>query len=245
MQLRRKGARRDQSAGLHQHAGPAVRRVSVSPRASLNARALRSRNALKAAAREILNEKGFLSLRVQDITERADVATGLFYRYFHDLREIVGEVTQDFFRELLENTPAPKPASEPFEWMRQKIRGAVEAFAANPGVLACMFGVAGNFDEFDHIWQRNAHRWNLDVAVFLQKKAGFSRQRAQSMAFMLGAMTEGVIYQALIRRSADLVDLCRQPRDIAEVLAVLWYRTIYLSDPPASVLSGAGPKLLQ
>jgi AcrR family transcriptional regulator len=82
------------------------RRSSVQPAAALNARGLRSRDLLKQAARDALNEQGFRNLRVQDVTERAGVASGLFYRYFRDLREVMVEVSSSFFDGLLERTGA-------------------------------------------------------------------------------------------------------------------------------------------
>ena len=219
---------------------PTARWTSVSALDTLQARGLRSRDALKRAARDVLNDKGFLHLRVQDITERAGVAAGLFYRYFHDLRGIIAEVAQDFFGELLRNEGGAVEQREPYTWILHKVRGAVQAFASNPGVLGCMFGFAGTYDEFDRIWKDNAHRWNLSVAEFLVRESGYTPARARSMSFMLGAMTEGVIYQALIRHTEDLVGRGRRPRDIAGPLAVLWYRAIYLADPPTDQLSDSG-----
>ena len=224
---------------------PTARWASVSALDTLQARGLRSRDALKRAARDVLNDKGFLHLRVQDITERAGVAAGLFYRYFHDLRGIIAEVAQDFFGELLRNEGGAVEQREPYTWILHKVRGAVQAFASNPGVLGCMFGFAGTYDEFDRIWKDNAHRWNLSVAEFLVRESGYTPARARSMSFMLGAMTEGVIYQALIRHTEDLVGRGRRPRDIAGPLAVLWYRAIYLADPPTDQLSDSGRRMLE
>ena len=211
---------------------------------TLQARGLRSREALKRAARDVLNKKGFLSLRVQDITESANVANGLFYRYFRDLREIVAEVAQDVFEELLRSEGDSVASTHPFQWIFDKVHRVVQSFASNPGVLGCMFGFAGNYDEFDRLWKENAHKWNLDVAQFLNHEAGYAPARAHSMGFLLGAITEGVIYQAFIRHSEDLVGLGRRPRDIAELLAVVWYRAIFLADPPGDQLSGAGRRIL-
>ena len=246
MSVTRKPARRVRgAAGPALPRRPAARRDSVSAPDTLQARGLRSRDALKRAARDVLNEKGFLKLRVQDITERAGVAAGLFYRYFHDLREIVAEVAQDFFEVLLRNDGGAVEQREPYPWIFHKVHGAVQAFASNPGVLGCMFGFAGTYDEFDRVWKDNAHRWNLSVAEFLVRESGYTPARARSMGFLLGAMTEGVIYQALIRHTEDLVGLGRRPREIAELVAVLWYRAIYLADPPADQLSGAGRRILE
>ena len=246
MGVTRKPARRVRSAaGPAQPKRPAARRASVSAPDTLQARGLRSRDALKRAARDVLNEKGFLHLRVQDITERAGVAAGLFYRYFHDLREIVAEVARDFFEELLRNEGGAVEQREPYPWIFHKVHGAVQAFASNPGVLGCMFGFAGNYDEFDRIWKDNAHRWNLSVAEFLVRESGYTPARARSMGFMLGAMTEGVIYQALIRKTEDLVGLGGRPRDITGPLAVLWYRAIYQADPLADQLSNTARRMLE
>jgi hypothetical protein len=64
------------------------------------------------------------------------------------------------------------------------------------------------------------------------------------MGFVLGAMTEGVIYQELIRRTEDLAKLGRTPEDIADVIATMWYRAIFLANPPFDQLRAAGRKLV-
>jgi len=224
--------------------GPAERRASVQLPADLKARGLRSRERLKRATRELLNEQGFRSLRVQDVTGRAGVATGLFYRYFHDLREVVAEVSRDFFEELLADTEPVKSHAHPYDWIFATLNNAVSRFADNPGILACLFGLAGDYEEFDEIWKSNAHRWNLGVADFLQREAGFGAARARRVGFLLGAMTEGVIYQALIRRTEDLMALGRRPEDTADALAVMWYRAIFLADPPVERLRAAGRRFV-
>jgi len=133
--------------------------------------------------------------------------------------------------------------SDPYRWIFDNHRAVVAHFAKNPGVLACFFGLAGDYREFDAIWKRNAHSWNLQVANFLREAAKFAPGPAERMGFVLGAMTEGVIYQELIRHTEDLVKLGRKPEDIAEVIAVMWYRAIFLSNPPVNRLHSPGRKL--
>lgn len=232
------------SRPVGREAGRTERRRSVQPRELLQSKGLRSRDVLKRAARDLLNERGYRSLRVQDVAERAGVATGLFYRYFHDLREIVGEISQDFFAELLESAPPARDYEHRYDWIRANLVDVVRRFAANPGILACLFGLAGDYEEFDQIWKQNAHRWNLQVAEYLKNEAGFDAARARRSGYMLGAMTEGVVYQALIRRSADLVQFAPRSEDVADALAVMWYRAIFLEDPPPERLRAAGRRLV-
>jgi len=224
--------------------GRTARRASVLPLGALNARGLRSRDKLKAAARELLNEQGYRNLRVQDITSRAGVATGLFYRYFHDLREIVGEAARDFFAELLHEVKPVTEYEHPYDWIFVTLSDVVGRFAANSGILACLFGLSGDYEEFDEIWKENAHKWNLQVAEYLKRELGCDTAHARRMGFLLGAMTEGVVYQALIRRTADLLEMGDKPDDIADVLAVMWYRAIFFADPPPERLRASGRRLI-
>ena len=221
-----------------------ITRPTVQPASQLKARGLRSRESLKRAAKQALNERGYQKLRVQDVTEKAGVATGLFYRYFHDLDEIVIELAEDFFSEVLSNNDPPGTYTHPYEWLRSTLKRAVDTFAQNPGIVVCLFGLAGNHEDFDRIWKRNAHVWNLRLADFLRHQAGRDVTQARRLAYLLGAMTEGVIYQTLVRRTEDLNLVGSNPAQVADALATLFYRAVFLADPPKSALSIASRKLV-
>ncbi|RMF07416.1 MAG: hypothetical protein D6763_12410, partial [Alphaproteobacteria bacterium] len=154
--------------------------------------------------------------------------------------EIVVEITDDVFRELIEETVSLPHTDDAFGWILGIHRIALEKFSANPGILACMFGLAGEYQEFGDVWKANAHEWNVNVGRFLERTAGFSKTQAKSMAYVLGAMTEGVIYQSLVRGTEDLVKIGKTPEEIAEVISVMWYRAIFLSAPPSEKLRSAG-----
>lgn len=224
--------------------GRTRRRSSAQPKAALNQRGKLSRERLKRAASEVLNEKGYRNIRLQDVTERAGVASGLFYHYFRDLREVVAEVSSDFFDALVEDAKSLADHHEPYDWIFLNHRNVVERFERNPGILACLFGLSGDYEEFDRLWKKNAHAWNLQVADFLQKTAGIPAENAKRLAFVLGATTEGVIYQALIRHTEDLFEFGEKPEDIAEIIAVIWHRTIFLRDPPIEKLRAPGRRLI-
>ncbi len=54
-----------------------------------------TRQALTGAAAELIAEKGVAGLRIQEITERADVALGSFYNHFKTKDELVEAVVAD------------------------------------------------------------------------------------------------------------------------------------------------------
>ncbi|OUV59357.1 MAG: hypothetical protein CBC82_10240 [Cellvibrionales bacterium TMED122] len=115
----------------------------------------------------------------------------------------------------------------------------------NPGILGCLFGLAGDYEEFDEIWTKNAHAWNHRVADFLVEHAAFSESTASNMAFALGAMTEGFLYQVYIRHTNDLESFSGSSNSIAELIATLWYRTIFLKNPPERSASRVARRISQ
>lgn len=207
------------------HATPKKAKRNLTPKG------LRSRENLKKAALDALNTLGYTKLRVQDITNSAEVADGLFYRYFSDLHEIMLELAEDLFLGLLEDTSKIPRDVAPYQWLYDVHRVALLRFSNNPGVLACLFGLAGHSNEFGTIWKLNARKWNLLVADFIEDVADFSSDKARRMAYVLGAMTEGVIYQYLVRRSDDLVAIGGED-EVASAIAEMWYRTIFLKPSP-------------
>ena len=213
-----------------------VNKSVVRPVESLSNRALRSRDKLKRATRELLNERGLRQIRVQDVTERAGVAAGLFYRYFRDLRELVYEVSKEFMAQLNDQTSDLASAAHPYDQIYERHLLALDLFTKNPGIVRCMFQHDGDYPEFGLAWKAAAHEWNLQVADFLQANISIEAEHAQHTAFVLGAMTEGVFFQYLIRHTEDLEDMGPVPGDIAEMISVMWYRIIFLENPPAEKL---------
>lgn len=198
----------------------------------LSPRGLRSRTRIKDAALELLNKQGFSTLRVQDVTQHAGVANGLFYRYFKDLREVTHILCRELFDEINANSRTLPFDLHPYDWIYENHITTIRYFSTNPGLLACMFELPSEFSEFGDIWKSSAHDWNLQVAKFLEVVCSYSGKHARNMAFVLGAMTEGVIYQTLLRHTEDLVCIAQTPEDISEIVAVMWYRAIFFEAPP-------------
>nr|WP_257003346.1 helix-turn-helix domain-containing protein [Streptomyces sp. Alain-F2R5] len=60
----------------------------------------KTRRALRDALVELVLERGFTALSVEDITQRADVARATFYSHFRDKDELFARVTRDLLDEL-------------------------------------------------------------------------------------------------------------------------------------------------
>jgi AcrR family transcriptional regulator len=66
--------------------------AGAKPARSPDPRPARTRRALLDAAHRLITEKGVAGLRIQEITERADVALGSFYNHFKTKEELVEAV---------------------------------------------------------------------------------------------------------------------------------------------------------
>jgi AcrR family transcriptional regulator len=69
----------------------------------------------------LITEKGVSGLRINEITERADVALGSFYNHFESKEDIVDAVVTDSLRELAE-TLATGSVEDPAELVSVAIR---------------------------------------------------------------------------------------------------------------------------
>lgn len=62
-------------------------------------RRLRTILQLKQAVMELLLEKGYDAISIQEITDRADLGRGTFYIYYRNKEEIVWDIVEDGFKQ--------------------------------------------------------------------------------------------------------------------------------------------------
>jgi len=84
----------------------------------------RTRAALMDAARALITEKGVAGLRIQEITDGADVALGSFYNHFESKEELVEAVVAESLGSLADALATPLNADQdPAELVGIAIRG--------------------------------------------------------------------------------------------------------------------------
>ncbi|KMS75267.1 TetR family transcriptional regulator [Streptomyces leeuwenhoekii] len=149
-------------------------------------RTRRSRRALAAALVELVLERGFTALTVEDITERADVARATFYAHFRDKEDLFARVTSDLLAELGERlAPAVadsavgftgKPVLEMLRHAREErdlyrivLRGEGDGKPLQMFVDACARATAG---EFRARAERNAVQPRIDPELLARVWVG-------------------------------------------------------------------------
>ncbi|AKG33364.1 TetR/AcrR family transcriptional regulator [Paenibacillus durus] len=74
-----------------------------SQRKRIDRRSRRSQQLLKQSFMELMREKGFTAMTIQDITDRADVNRGTFYAHFPDKYALLELSIREKFRSLLDD----------------------------------------------------------------------------------------------------------------------------------------------
>ncbi|MDX2078171.1 MAG: TetR/AcrR family transcriptional regulator [bacterium] len=82
----------------------------------LDRRVQRTRGLLRDALFELINEKGYASITIHDITERANLNRVTFYFHYKDKEDLLFKVMQDLYDELATNQP---PTDSVQEWLHQ------------------------------------------------------------------------------------------------------------------------------
>jgi len=205
-------------------------------------RGQKRRELIKAGTRVVLERVGYRAMKVTDVAAEAGIAVGLFYHYFPDLKTATCEVLSDFLDELA-STPLPA-AKDRFDVIFAPTLVTVTAFEEHPGLMRCLVQVADEVPEFKALWNKVSTAWTQRVASSIQRQfpeAHLSEEFSRSLSYALGAMVDGLMNELYVQGNADARKLLKTPREVAELLAAIWYRVLYLENPPARDLHLTAP----
>ncbi len=204
----------------------------------ISPRGQKRRELIKVAAREVLEKLGYHSMKVTDVAAQAGVAVGLFYHYFADLETVTREVLSDYLDEL-SATPHAEPQDR-FDVIFIPTLIWAKAYQEHPGLMRCLVQVADQVPEFRMLWNQHNAAWTRRIANSISRRFPQGQDcegLSLSIAYALGTMVDGLVSEVYVHRNGDLRKLLKSPREAAELLSVLWYRALYMENPPQSKLT--------
>jgi AcrR family transcriptional regulator len=221
-----------------------ARAAGVRPKAAPKSRkeqAQETRARLKTATKRVLGRIGYRQMRIADVTKEAGVAVGLFYHYFPDLKAITCEVLSDFMQEMTEEARRVPHSGDLYATLRAQFAILIRHFEKYPGLMRCMIQASDEIPEFGEIWKASNRQWTRSFARYLAdclKPDEPDPDTAMLMAYCLGSMSDGVMHEYYVQQNPDLVGRIRSKEELADTLATLTYRAVYLRDPPGRRLVG-------
>lgn len=217
----------------------AVTATGGARKAALSARGEKARTKLKQAALVVLEREGYHRMRIADVTGEAGVAAGLFYHYFPDLKSMTLEVLEDFVAGS-RNVQAIEKDVPPGDWYERMLAHnvlIVRAYAERPGITRCLLQLADEDAAFSQLLRTHFIEqlgWLVQQMPKLFPKAKLSKQQALMVVYTLAGTGETLLRDYFVNREAALVRSKLDVAQMAELLTVMFYRGLFLENPPAN-----------
>lgn len=189
----------------------------------------RHRLCISAAAR--LEAQGFADLKVADVAAGAGVAQGTFYVYFTDKTDIAVTVIIAFIERLYEEVRAFARSADSYQTIYLSNLFFVRAYSTNPGLMRCVVQLQSQEPRFREIWQPIHRRWVEALARSIRRRAPravTSDEQALQIAVALEGMVFNYIYNSVVAHEWPGLP---KPEAMAELLSVIWYRSVFGHDP--------------
>lgn len=193
----------------------------------------RTRERLKIAAAEVLEEKGYLATKAGDIAARAGVAEGSFYIYFKDKTDSTINVLTTLLDEfVLLPSQSPDTAEHPFKAIRRANRRWISVARANPGLMRCVLQLGDENPDFAAVVQRANRTWFGHVARSVAQRRGIIDQAPMLFAvYLLGAMMDELLRKLIIYPDRDFIALLQtlhgDDEMVADATSIVWLRVLH------------------
>lgn len=220
----------------------AVNKSESKSKGTKSEKGAQARKKLKKAAFAVLERVGYHKMRIADVTGEAGVAAGLFYHYFSDLKSLTIEVLSDFIAESknIEEIEKDVPRGDWYERILAHNRLSAKAHAQHPGIMRCLLQMADEDASFAITLRENFRQqlnWLITLMPKLFPEASFSEHQASMVVYTLAGSGEAMLRNYYINREPALMTEPVNIEEIAELLTVIYYRGLFLENPPIEKLS--------
>ncbi|MBB4743388.1 AcrR family transcriptional regulator [Actinoplanes octamycinicus] len=206
-------------------------RTNPAPGAPVTARGRRTRDALVAAGRRLLETRGWPAFTPEQVAQAAGVSYGTFYTYFESkddlLRTIVRAVAEEMFTASL---VGPETADDPYTRIVESNRGYLRAWRNASRVLRLVEQGADSDDTLRQLL--------LEVReLYVQRGAeGLRRLQEAGLADReLEPRLTAIVLGAMVEQMAHVIYSLREPLDedaVVNHMSKLWAAAIGLRERP-------------
>lgn len=201
----------------------------------------RTRDRLKVATIRILEEEGAGIPRISDICKRAGVSVGTFYLYFQSSDDIVHDILSGWVETIRGHAPPAEGYEDAYDAMYVGCKRLIELYAVNSGLMQCLWRLRDRNTEFAKIWERNNLAWYRGVKSAILELSDTSALREDNYTlsfYVISSMMDEFLRTLFVNRDPDLhrtiQDTSISTDEMADYLAVTWYRMLYGQDPDKS-----------
>lgn len=211
----------------------------------------RTRDRIRLAAVELLNEVGYRDMKVSDVCERAGVTTPALYMYFQNKLALTEDVLNEFVRDFMARSVGGGGGSRSaYEAMYDANLRWIASARANAGLMRCMLQLSDEIPEFAEVFGQANHDWyeRISQSIFNRYPAAMADEAAVRLAtYAFGGMIDEFtrkLFTAHDPRMTALVGAVAPDNEaLAGFLTGLWYRGLYGASPPDAAAPDVLPSL--
>jgi AcrR family transcriptional regulator len=200
-----------------------------------------ARRRILDAAEQLLREKPYRELKVEDVMAKAGLSRTVFYRHFDDLPRLMMSLLDTVQAELEDAMKLTVEAPGDWEAFVATLRGAVEVWARH-GPLMRAISDAGSYDEeIDDAYRAVRDGWVALSARLLARDVEEGRLQPLDTVELARALT--VLNEAYLMETLGRVPPLAQPDAILDTLLLVWTRTLLPADDPAPNAPSPKPRV--
>lgn len=214
----------------------AVLRIPPPPTTS---RGRATRDRLKAALASLLQQHAFHEIRMEDIAASAGVRVSLIYHYFPSKEAVTSEVLADLLHAFASDISLRAKDISPLEAIHMANERMIALYASNPGAMRCLVETHQDMSSFSQMWRALTLDWNRRIAgsITRQFPGAFQTEfEFLALAYALAGTVDNFLYEYYVLGNSILREAHPTEAAVARFLTTIWYRTLYLQNPPKSSL---------
>jgi TetR/AcrR family transcriptional regulator, ethionamide resistance regulator len=214
-----------------------VRPSGSAPSGRRQGRSERTRQKIKDATIRLLDTRTYSDLAISDICREAGIATGGFYFHFERKADLIEEI----LREHNESFWSALMNALEYRDLYSAVFGAssalVRAYHDSPGLVRCFNQLAMIDRTYVKLWENAATAWTAKLDLLLAEQVRPKPGEARPDTYGLLSFADLFLFGIFIERNAPLVASAGSLEEIAENLAVLWFRALTGHSPAESRLA--------
>lgn len=129
----------------------------------------RTRDRIRLATVDLLNESGYRELRVADVCDRAEITAPVLYRYFESKQALVEDVLREFLAQFSLQR-SRQPATNVFESILDANLRWLQWSRANSGLIQCLLDFSSEIQEFADLFAKANNEWHLRTAHSIMRR---------------------------------------------------------------------------
>lgn len=182
-----------------------------------------TRKALLAAARLVLNERGYAKATVAQIARAAGRAHGTFYLYFDNKEDIYSLLLEDMWDDLKHQSRTAWRRDVPLESVRATVARYVSAFEENVDLWRLLDDMSATNPRFLEIRDSHRHQFVRKIQRGIEgswSQADVGGMRTDIVAELLAAMVDEICSVRFLRER----DWSRE--ELVEHIVTVWGRAV-------------------